>query len=120
YVPVTFTNFVAIVWCFSSDQNARKWQRGCKVSQVTPIGAAIGGAPGAVTDTRIITQGIPTLLVFSQYTDEYSLRIDFYPWFRSLQIVVYRYTGAVTDTTTESLRNIQTSLNVIAQRLPPP
>ncbi|MFB2979582.1 hypothetical protein [Microseira sp. BLCC-F43] len=87
------------------------------MSQVTPIGVAIGGVPGAVTNTRIISQDVPTLLAFSQYTDEYSLRLDFSPWYRNLQVVVYQYIGAVTDTTTESLKNIQTSLNVIAQRL---
>ncbi|HAX78978.1 MAG TPA: hypothetical protein DCY88_24940 [Cyanobacteria bacterium UBA11372] len=118
FVPLTFTNFVSAVWCSSPFAEDRKWQRGCKVSQVTPIGASIAGRNGAITETRIISQGIPTLLAFSQYTNEYSLRLDFYPWYQEIQVMVYQYNGVVSDTTTESLRNIQTSLNVIAQRLP--
>lgn len=117
FVPVTFSNFVAAVWCKSPFVDERKWQRGCKVSQVTPTGIPFSGG-GAITETRIITQDQLTLLAFDQYSTEYSLRIDFYPWFSGVQIVCYQYIGVVDDTTSESLRNIQTSLNVIASRLP--
>lgn len=117
YVPITLTTPIAAIYCSSFDPKASRWQRGCKVSQVTPIGANIGSGFGAVTQTKIVSLNVPTLLFFPLFTDEYALLLEFYPWFREVQVSVHQYIGEVTDTTTEALENIQTSLNTITQRM---
>ena len=118
FVPTTLDSPVCAIWCRSTYAEARKWQRGCKVSQVITINAFSGNMAATAIETRIISQGVTTLLVLSQYTTDYSLRLDFYPWFQDLQVVIWEYQGIVSDTTSESLREIQNSLTTIIGRLP--
>lgn len=117
-IPFSFDRHVLAFFCQSNDQNAGKWQRGCKVSQLVQVGTNISGQTLLTTETKIISQANPTLLRWQQYSSEYFLRIDFYPWFSHLFIDIREYRGIDTDTNTQALLSIESSVNQLIQNQP--
>ena len=118
-IPASLTSHILAVHCTSlNEDEAGKWQRGCKVTQLISIGRSIAGQNLVAAETRIIGQGLPTLLRLKRYSDEYFIRLDFYPWFSNLFVELWEYRGIDSDTNTEALLSIESSVNQLIQRNP--
>ena len=117
-IPASFDSHILAISCISDDDDAGKWQRGCKVTQLVSIGRPIAAQNLVATETRIISQALPTLLRFNRYSDEYFIRFDFYPWFSHLFVELWEYRGIDSDTNTEALLSIESGVNQLIQRNP--
>lgn len=117
-IPASFDTHILAIHCISNDDNASRWQRGCKVTQLVSVGRPIGNQNQVATETRIISQALPTLLRFKRYGGEYFIRFDFYPWFSNLFVELWEYRGINSDTNTETLLSIESNVNQLIQRNP--
>lgn len=50
FIPATLDSPICAIWCRSTYAEARKWQRGCKVSQVIAINAFSGNMAATVAE----------------------------------------------------------------------
>lgn len=94
-IPLLLSSPILVIEAANID--ARPWWwLGCRLQQVLYTGLAPSEVLGSFLN---IPLNRPRLVRLPRLAPDYSLKVEIPPWFESMKISIYEYTGTVGDTT---------------------
>lgn len=85
-IPYTFAEqYIRIL--LTANYKKDTWKQGAKLYQTIPT--FLGNSD--VIDERVIALGKPEILDLTQYPDGSKLRLEFFPWFRDINILIHAW-----------------------------
>ncbi|MTJ11845.1 hypothetical protein FJR11_04385 [Anabaena sp. UHCC 0187] len=119
--PIFLESDIIAVYVNTDVPDGRNWRYGGFVEQRFTSGLTVGGSADAAGSPHNIYINKITTLFFPPITAQYSLKVYFPKWFKSVELQLWQYTG-VDDTSenitlTEEFANINFKIDQLSSKL---
>lgn len=109
--PVILENRILAISA-DSDTAQQNWKYAGQAMQVITTGLTVGGQADTVNSVKKFYLRQISLLQFPDTSFEYTLKIKIPFWIRDIQLLIWEYTGPITNTYDQILTEIKEAVTV--------
>ena len=110
-IPIILDNRILAILA-ESDTAQQNWKYAGQAKQVIQTGLTVGGVADTVNSVKKFYLRQISLLQFPDTAPSYTLKIKIPFWIRDLELILWEYTGPITNTYDQILTEIKEAVTV--------